>query len=129
MKQIIISSAIITVILITVSCITTPVCVTSSITPLQGKIITENLGKTEGSHDAIAILGLFMVGKPELDLAIKQAVQAKGGDTLINVRCYETWSWFILFSSTTVTVQGEAVKLGSDESEIKDRQKTKGKKK
>jgi len=118
MKQILLSSAIITVIILTVSC-TTPVCITSSVTPLQGKTIKENMGKTEGSDTAFAILGLYMIGRPDLDLAIQKAIKAKEGDTLINVRCYETCSWFILFSLTTVTVEGEVVKLGSAESAVK----------
>jgi hypothetical protein len=123
MKQIILSSAIILSFIFTVSCSTAPVCVTSSVTPLQGKTITENLGKTKGSDSAFSILALYMIGRPDLDAALKEAIQAKGGDTLINVRCYETWSWFILFSITTVKVEGDAVKLGAAEPAVKGKKK------
>jgi hypothetical protein len=129
MKQIIIISAILTVILITGSCTTSPICVTSSVTPLQGKVITENLGKTEGRDTAFSLLGLYMIGQPDLDIAIQDAVKLKRGDTLINVRCYETFAWFVLFSTTTVKVEGDAVKLGTAEIELKDKKKPKEKKK
>lgn len=100
-------------------CSTSPVCVTSSVTPMYGKTVSENLGKIEGSDTAYSFLGLFMFGRPDLDLAIKEAVEQKKADTLINVRCYETSRYFLLFGTTTVTVEGEAVKFGADESESK----------
>lgn len=101
------------------ACSTTPVCVTSSVTPMEGKVIAENLGKTEGSDTAFSVLGLFMIGRPELDLAIKEAITKKGGDTLINVSCYETWGYFLLGSVNTVKVEGEAVKFTAEEIEPK----------
>jgi len=118
MKKIIVTNLIAAVILLN-ACSTTPVCVTSSVTPMEGKVITENLGKTEGSDTAFSILGLFMIGRPELDLAIKEAVSKKGGDTLINVSCYETWGYFLLGSVNTVRVEGEAVKFTVQEIESK----------
>ena len=98
----------------TTACSTAPICATSSVTPLQGKTVAENLGKTAGSDSAFSILGLYMVGRPDLDTAIGRAVAAKGGDTLINVRCYETSSYFLFFSITKVTVEGEAVKFAAE---------------
>lgn len=99
------------------SCSTVPICVTASITPMQGKAVAENLGKTEGTDTAVSIFGLFMVGRPDLDSAIKKALKASGGDSLINVSCYETYRWFVLLSATTVKVEGEAVRFGADNSE------------
>ncbi len=101
------------------ACSTSPICVTSSVTPLQGKIMAENLGKTDGEDTAYSILGLFMIGRPDLDLAIKNAVNKKSADTLINVNCYETWGWFLLFTSTTVKVEGDAIKFTAQDSETK----------
>lgn len=126
MKQLQFGPAIILIILLAVSC-TTPVCITSSVTPLQNKTISENLGKTKGSDTAYAVFGLYMIGRPDLDLAIQEAIKLAGGDTLINVRCYETCTWLLLLSINTVTVEGEAVKLGSTGTESA--QKVKGKKK
>ena len=94
-----------------VSCSTSPVCVTPSITPLNRKMVTENLGKTSGEDNAYSVLGLWMIGHPDVDSAIDEAVKQKGADTLINVRCYESTSYFLFFSRTTVRVEGEAVKI------------------
>ena len=81
---------------------------------MDGKRIGENLGKTDGKDSAYSILGLYMIGRPDLDLALKRAMEKKSGDTLINVSCYETYSWFILFSRTTVLIEGDAVKIIPD---------------
>ncbi len=113
--------------LIFASCSTTPICVTSSVTPLSGKEVAENLGRTEGSDTAGSVLGLFMIGRPDLDLAIKDALKEKNGDTLINVRCYERWIYFVIGSVTTVKVEGEAIKFASAETEAKDKKKDKKK--
>jgi len=113
MKKTVIYTAILSAVLIFNSCTTTPICVTSSITPMNGRVIDENMGRVEGKDTAFSILGLYMIGRPDLDLAIKSALAAKGGDTLINVGCYETYGWFLLFSTTTVKVEGEAVKFTS----------------
>jgi hypothetical protein len=107
------------------ACSTAPVCVTSSVTPMQGKVIIENLGKAEGSDTAVSILGLYMIGRPDLDLAIKNALAVKGGDTLINVRCYETSGYFLLFSINTVKVEGEAVKFTIEGADSKDKKRDK----
>ncbi len=119
MKKITIYTALAAVIFILNACSTSPVCVTSSITPMQGKVVTENLGKTDGTDTAYSILGLYMIGRPDLDIAIKEALAKKGGDTLINVSCYETWGYFLLGSFTTVKVEGEAVKFTVQESDSK----------
>ncbi len=92
------------------ACSTTPVCLTASTTPLVGKQITENLGLSEGTDGAWSYL-MIMPGEPDLDAAIKQALARKGGDALINVRCYETSWTAILFGRSSVRVVGEAVKL------------------
>ena len=96
------------------SCSTTPISYTSSITPMEGKRVVEYLGKTQGQDSAYSILGIYMIGRPDLDLALRSAIEKKSGDTLINVSCYETYSWFILFSRTTVSVEGEAVRFVPD---------------
>lgn len=129
MKQLILSTTIIFVIFLTLSCTTAPVCITSTVTPLQGKTITENLGKTEGTDWALSIFSIYMIGRPDLDIALQEALKVKGGDTLINVRCYEQWSWFLFFSITTVKIEGEAVKLASAGTDANAGQKSNGKKK
>lgn len=96
------------------SCSTTPICVTSSVTPIQNKLITENLGKTSGTDSALSILGIYMIGRPDIDTALERAKLSKNADTLINVRCYETYGYYLLFSISTVRIEGDAVKLADD---------------
>ena len=97
-------------------CSTVPVASTSSATPLGGKTIEENLGKVKGSDSAYSILGLWMIGRPDMDTAMKEALAAKGGDALTNVRIYKRWSYFILFDCTTVIVEADAVKFAQEKS-------------
>ena len=107
------------------SCITVPITVTSSTTPLHDKKIGENLGKTKGSDLTGSVFCLWMVRRPDIDKAIERALKKKGGDALINVTCYEESMYFILFSLTKVIVEGEAVKFAkeTDKSEEKNGKK------
>lgn len=121
MKQIKIIFLMAALTIILAGCSTSPVCVTSSVTPMNEKKVAENLGKCSGTDTAYSFLGLFMFGRPDLDLAIRDALNERKGDTLINVRCYETTRYFLLFGANTVVVEGEAVKFGSDETPVKGR--------
>jgi hypothetical protein len=115
--KIIFLMAVVTIII--TGCSTSPVCVTSSVTPMSGKTVAENLGKCSGSDTAFSFLGLFMFGRPDLDIAIREALDDKKGDPLINVRCYETTRYFLLFGTNTVIVEGDAVKFGAVEIPVK----------
>lgn len=97
-----------------VACSTVPISATSTLTPLEGKTVAENLGKTKGTDSAFSVLGLYMIGRPDIDLAMKEALAAKQADTLINVRLYQRWSYFLLFDYTTVIVEGDAVKFAPE---------------
>ncbi len=99
-----------------ISCISTsPVCITSSNTPLMNKKISQNLGKVEAnsgiSFNSSYILGLWMIGKPDIQSAIDKALLQKGADALINIKCYENFYWFAIWGFKTVTVEGEAIKF------------------
>jgi hypothetical protein len=96
-----------------ISCSTAPICIAPSNMPLQDKSVSENLGKTEGKDSAYSILGLFMIGHPDIEAAMKKAIEAKQGDALINIRCYETSGYFLFFSINTVRIEGEAIKFGT----------------
>lgn len=91
------------------SCITTPMTVTSSTSPLNDRKSWINHGPVQGSHRAWSVFGLWMVGRPDIDLAIQDALKKKGGNALINVTCYEKTAWFFFVSSHTVVIEGEAV--------------------
>ena len=99
------------------SCSTIPMGMTSSTTPLKGRVIFENSGRSEGEARSLSVLGLWMIGKPDIDLAIENAVRRKNGDALINVRWYEKTSYYLLFSITTVNVVGDVVKFEKEENE------------
>jgi len=94
-----------------VSCSTVPVALTSSNTPLLNKTIGKNLGKTAGSDGTWSFLGLWMYDRPDIDEAIAEALGDKGGNALINVRCYRSFTYWVLFSWHSVKVEGEAVML------------------
>ncbi len=102
-------------IIILTGCVTTPVCITSSNTPMVGKTVKENLGTTRGSDSAISILGLWMLGRPDTGAAIDEAIKEKNADAIINLQCYQKRSYYVLFSLTTVIVEGDAVKTASKE--------------
>lgn len=91
------------------ACITSPIAITSSTTPVYDKKIIMNYGPVQGSHRAWSAFGLWMVGRPDIDLAIKDALKQKGGDALINVSCYEKTAWFFFVSMHKVVVEGEAI--------------------
>ena len=107
--------------LVSMSCSTLPLCSTSSVIPMEGKTVTENLGKTKGSSMAVSVLGLFMVGYPDMQKAIDEAISLKGGDTLINVRCYEDYRYYFLFATTEFIIYGDAVKISDRVAEEKNR--------
>lgn len=97
------------------SCITTPVTVTSSTTPMQDKKITMNYGPVQGKSRTWSLFGLWMIGRPDIDKAIQDALKKKGGDALINVTCYEKTAWYLLFTFHWVVVEGEAVSFENKE--------------
>ncbi|MBN1495159.1 MAG: hypothetical protein JXA07_00220 [Spirochaetes bacterium] len=104
-------SLIVFTILLNTQCITTPVGLTSSSTPVQEKKIIENYGPVQGSDRVWSVFGLWMIGRPDIDRAIQDALKQKGGDALINVTCYEKSAWFFFVSSHRVIVQGEAIRF------------------
>ncbi len=88
----------------------TPMGMTSSSTPLHNQTIVENLGQAEGNDWSWSLLGLWSVGRPDMDKAINEAIASKNGDALINVRWYEKNYYFVLFSVTKVIVTGQVIK-------------------
>ncbi len=87
----------------------TPMGMTSSSSPLKAEKM-ENLGLVEGRAMTGSVFGVWSVGKPDIDLAIKRALRKKKADVLINVRWYEQTYYFILFSLHEVIVTGDAVR-------------------
>jgi hypothetical protein len=63
------------------ACSTTPVCIAPSTTPLEKKSVTE-YDRVEGSNSAYSILGLWMIGRPDIDAAIADALTGTEGTAL-----------------------------------------------
>jgi hypothetical protein len=84
---------------------------------VHDKKVTVNYGPVQGSHRAWSVFGLWMIGRPDIDKAIQNALQQKGGDALINVTCYEKTAWFLFVSMHTVVVEGEAVSFNKENPE------------
>jgi hypothetical protein len=94
-----------------ISCVTIPVGLTSSTTPLQNKVVENNLGAVSGTDTTWSLFCLWMFGRPDIEEAIQDALSQKKGDALINVRCYRTASYWVLFGIHSVRVEGDAVVL------------------
>lgn len=93
----------------------TPMGMTSSSTPLEGKKVASNLGKAEGRDSAWSVLGLWSIGRPDIDKAIEEAVKSKNGDAIINVRWYEKTYYFVFASYTELIVYGDVIKFEAPE--------------
>lgn len=116
----ILSGLIILTVLLVYSCSTIPVGISPSTTPLHNKVISTNMGTVEGKHGTYSIFCTWMIDKPDIDLAIANALRKKKGDALINVRCYVNSTWLFFISLHSVTVVGEAVKFKEEEEEQED---------
>ena len=108
----------ITILFFSSGCVT-PGGITSSSTPIQNREY-EVLGKEKGkSNYSGAIFGLWTIGTPDLNVAIKDAVKKKNGDAMINVQWYERTYYFVLFSLHRVYVVGDIIKFkGNENKEI-----------
>lgn len=106
------------------ACITTPVALAPSSTPIDPAKMGKNLGSVRGMHRTGSVFGVWMVGRPDINRAIDNALAQKpGAGALINVRCYsETW-YFFFFSLDRVIIEGDAVELGKDKDQDKDPKK------
>ena len=77
-KYLLISAAVAGTLILQLSCITTPVTVTSSTTPMHDKKVSSNYGRVQGAHRAWSVFGLWMVGRPDIDIAIQEALKKNG---------------------------------------------------
>jgi len=96
---------------------TTKISSIETFTPLEGKVIVEQLGETEGKDSVYSIFllqNLFlynMFGKIDMQKAIREAIDKKNADTIVDVNCYTKTYYFLLFSKTDFIVKGNAVKI------------------
>ena len=92
-----------------------PLCIAPSNIPVSADEIEENLGQSEGSTSSHCILGIWMNKEPDIAAAIKEAVEKKEGDALINIQCYEKNRFYLFYSIKKIRITGEVVKLKKSE--------------
>lgn len=97
-----------------VGCATIPQGTSPAASPLiseEGKPKTyEVLGKAEGSAGHFTLFGFIPFGRANIDAAIQEAVAQQQGDNLINVHYYVNSAWYLIGSSTSITVKGDVIK-------------------
>lgn len=72
------------------------------------------LGHSEASATGIMLFGVIPIRQNNRFVrAQTAAIQAKGGDALINTQVQENWFWAWVLSGYTTTVSGDVVKLAS----------------
>lgn len=97
-----------------IGCATIPQGTSPAASPLiseEGKPKTyEVLGKAEGSAGHFTLFGFIPFGRANIDAAIQEAVAQQQGDNLINVHYYINSAWYLIGSSTSITVKGDVIK-------------------
>ncbi len=105
-------SVILTVGMATAGCVHLPGGISDSSTPLEGKSYSV-VGSVEGTSSRVALLGILpLSGANRTDEALERAVKSKNGDALINVTVEFVREFWILWTSDTTIVRGEAIKFG-----------------
>lgn len=70
------------------------------------------LGHSEASATGLMLFGLIPIRQNNRFVrAQNAAIQAKGGDAMINTQVQENWFWAWVLSGYTTTISGDVVKL------------------
>lgn len=70
------------------------------------------IGPSEATATGIMVLGFIPIQQNDRFVrAQAAAIQAKGGDALINTQVQEDWFWGLLVDRYVTTVSGDVVKL------------------
>ena len=93
----------------------TPMGMTASNTPLQGRRIVQNYGKVEAHTTSWILYFPFIIPitEPDIDGSISETLAEKKADALINVHWYEKQYYFGLFGFNRTIIHGAAVKLAN----------------
>lgn len=74
------------------------------------------VGHSEASATGVMLFGLIPIGQNSRFVrAQTSAIQAKGGDALINTQVQEKWFWAWVLNGYTTTVSGDVIKLKTAE--------------
>ena len=68
------------------------------------------LGPSEASAGHISLFGFIPLGRADIDAAITEAINNKGGDNLINISYNIDYVNYFLFGMTSITIQGDVIK-------------------
>ena len=97
----------------------TPGGITASNVPIQEKKY-EVIGPSDGkSNYSWALFGVWSFGKPDIAVAVQNAVNKKQGDAMINVQWYQQTYYFVFFSLHRVYVIGDVIKFTDGKEENK----------
>ncbi|PYD10376.1 hypothetical protein [Pseudomonas syringae] len=70
------------------------------------------VGHSEASATGLMLFGLIPIRQNDRFVrAQNSAIQAKGGDALINTQVQEKWFWAWVLNGYTTTVSGDVIKL------------------
>jgi hypothetical protein len=70
------------------------------------------VGHSEASATGLMLFGLIPIRQNDRFVrAQSYAIQAKGGDALINTQVQEKWFWAWVLNGYTTTVSGDVIKL------------------
>lgn len=70
------------------------------------------MGHSEASATGLMLLGFIPIRQNDRFVrAQTAAIQAKGGDALINTQVQEKWFWAYVLNGYTTTVSGDVIKL------------------
>lgn len=70
------------------------------------------LGHSEASATGLMLFGIIPIRQNSRFVrAQKSAIDAKGGDAMINTQVQENWFWAWVLSGYTTTISGDVIKL------------------
>lgn len=75
------------------------------------------MGRSEGSVSKASLFGLIPLGKADMEEAIQKAIEKRGGDELINVTWYHTYTNYYVVQVYTFTVRGTVIKYAEGAAE------------
>ena len=103
--------SLIVLILFCVSCMHIPGGVAASNVPIDGRTY-QVVGETKGRDSQIRLLGIFPISGANLTrTAMRDAINNKNADALINVSVDFYMTWWVLWGSSITVVNGSAIKF------------------
>ena len=96
-----------------VGCVHYPGGIAPSTTPIDGRSYIV-LSDTEGTDSYVLLFGFIPIfGSNSTKEAIKDAIESRNGDALIEVTVETTVQWWILFIRQVIKVEGKAIRFTS----------------